>query len=309
MACQAAFAPPGECKETFVGDYIIGDGVEAWPEKAYKNLGFLNSRQARAIRIMCEYMEPLVRFEKLGVTDTIVFFGSARTLDPDVARANLAAVEAVPADTPEAARCLADARRDVEMSRFYDDARQLASRLTTWAKDLEEGSNRFAICSGGGPGIMEAANRGAAEAGGPSIGLNISLPFEQRPNPYQSHDLSFEFHYFFIRKFWFMCPARALVIFPGGYGTMDELFELLTLTQTGKSPLQIPIVIFGSEFWSRAINFEYLAESGVIERKDLELFHVFDDVTAAFEFLRDELTRSFLGMHCLWPEDAVNRQT
>ncbi len=280
-----------------MSDYQIGVGVDRWPEKAYKNPAFLSSNAARPVRMVCEYLEPLDRFHQLGVTDTVVFFGSARTLPADVAAVNLEAVEAQAsaADHAEFAKRLAAARRDADMSKYYEASRQLAFKLTEWAMSITGEQNRFAICSGGGPGIMEAANRGAMEAGGPSIGLNISLPMEQSPNPYQTRELSFEFHYFFIRKFWFLCPARALVAFPGGFGTFDELFELLTLTQTGKSPNHIPIVVFGSDFWKKAVNFEYLAEMGVISPEDLDLFHFYDDVDEAFEFLRDDLTKHFVS--------------
>ena len=291
-----------------MSQYEIGKTDGSWPEKAYKNLGFLNSPPARPIRMLCEYGEPLVRFQKLGIEDTIVFFGSARTLPADVAQENLRQLEAEHANgqamaAGELARRLELARRDVDMSKYYEDARQLAFRLTEWSEGLPGSGKRFAVCSGGGPGIMEAVNRGATEANGPSIGLNISLPMEQDPNPYQTRELSFEFHYFFIRKFWFTCPARALIAFPGGFGTMDELFELLTLTQTGKVGLRIPIVIYGTEFWKKLIDFDFLVESGVIDAEDLSLFRFVDDVDTAFELLRDELTRNFLKptSHC--PDD------
>ena len=287
--------PPADPWESDVSRYEIGKTDGSWPEKAYKNQSFLTSPQARPIRIICEYLEPLVRFQMLGVEDTIVFFGSARTLPPDVAAEALKAVEAEDAASDDHPARLARARRDVDMSRYYDDARQLAFRLTQWAQSVHSNDgNRFAVCSGGGPGIMEAVNRGATEAGGPSIGLNISLPMEQQPNAYQTRELSFEFHYFFIRKFWFTCPARALVAFPGGFGTMDELFELLTLRQTGKAGLDIPIVVYGTEYWNRIVNFEAMVDAGVISPEDLDLIRYFDDVDAAFEFLKGELTRLFL---------------
>jgi len=291
---------PTTQQEFDVADYKIGDASGKWPEKAYKNLGFLNSASARSIRILCEYIEPRVRFETLGIKDTVVFFGSARTLSAEQAQDRLESVEAdgrgghIEGDELE--RRLKLARRDLDMSRYYEDARELARRLTEWAMQLTDNGDgkRFAICSGGGPGIMEAVNRGATDAGGPSIGLNISLPMEQQPNPYQTPELSFEFHYFFIRKFWFTCPARALVAFPGGFGTMDELFELLTLTQTNKSPLKIPMLLYGSDFWSKAVDFDYLLETGVISPEDHDLYRRFDDVDTAFEFLKTELTRHFL---------------
>jgi uncharacterized protein (TIGR00730 family) len=273
------------------------DPNEPWPVKAYKNLEFLTSPAARTIRILSEYTEPFERFRKLDVRDMIVFFGSARIQSPEAARAMLDDVNAQQADggaTAELERCLARATTALDMSRYYAEARQLAYRLTEWAKGLKVDGNRFAICSGGGPGIMEAANRGALEAGGPSVGLNISLPMEQHPNPYQTPELSFEFHYFFIRKFWFVSHARAMVAFPGGFGTMDELFELLTLLQTGKTHTRIPVVIYGREFWERFADFEFLAECGMIHRDDLDLFRIVDDVDTAFEYLRDYLTREYL---------------
>lgn len=270
-----------------------------WPLKAYKNLPFLSSPEARAIRMLCEYAEPAARFEELDVRDTIVFFGSSRTLPRDVAQANLRALEARGAaegkDSPELEERLKVARRDLEMSRYYEEARELARRLTTWAQSIPCNGNRFAVCGGGGPGIMEAANRGASEAGGPTVGLNISLPMEQEPNAYQTRELMFEFHYFFMRKFWFVYLARALVAFPGGFGTMDELFELLTLRQTRKIHHPVPIIVYGRGYWDKIINFDRLVELGTISPEDRELFHFFDDVDSAFEFLHEEISRHYLG--------------
>jgi len=185
------------------------------------------------------------------------------------------------------------AQRGLIMSRYYEDAALLAEKLTRWSLSIENPAKRFYICSGGGPGIMEAANRGAQNAGGPSIGLNISLPFEQTPNPFQTRELSFEFHYFFVRKYWFFYLGKALVIFPGGFGTMDELFELLTLVQTQKTKKYMPIILYGSEYWNELINFNALVKWGTINREDLNLFHFFDDVDSAFEFLRDELLKLY----------------
>lgn len=267
------------------------------PIKAYKNEEFLRSPDARTVRMLCEYLEPQSRFERLGVKDTIVFFGSARTLPPDVAEENLRALEAAGGDVESndsLDKKLQVARRDVEMSRYYADARELARRLTEWAQGLGNSGNRFAICSGGGPGIMEAANRGAADAGGPSIGLNISLPMEQTPNPYQTPELSFEFHYFFVRKFWFVYLSRALVAFPGGFGTMDELFELLTLQQTGKSNKRMPLIIYGTDYWNKTVDFEALVDAGVIDAEDMDLVRFIDDVDTAFDYISGELTRYFL---------------
>jgi uncharacterized protein (TIGR00730 family) len=278
-------------------DGVSMDPDESWPVKAYKNLDFLNSPAARTIRILSEYTEPFERFGKLDVRDMIVFFGSARIKSPEVAAAMVDEVKALQAAgdaTAEVARRLDQATAALNMSRYYEESRQLAYRLTEWAKGLKVEGNRFAICSGGGPGIMEAANRGAMEAGGPSVGLNISLPMEQNPNPYQTPELSFEFHYFFIRKFWFVSRARAMVAFPGGFGTMDELFELLTLLQTHKTHSRIPVVVYGREFWERFADFEFLAECGMINHDDLDLIEIIDDVDTAFEYLRDYLTREYL---------------
>ena len=273
-------------------------GGDDWPVKAYKDLEFLNSPDARTVRMLCEYLEPLRRFNRLKVKDTIVFFGSARTLPADVARDNLSKLEAQAPTGGQAdeslQRQMTLARRKVDMSRYYEDARRLARRLTEWSQSIPGNGNRFAICSGGGPGIMEAANRGAAEAGGVSIGLNISLPMEQMANPYQTPELSFEFHYFFIRKFWFVYLSRALVAFPGGFGTMDELFELLTLQQTGKANKCIPLIIYGTDYWKKAIDFDKLVEAGVISPEDLDLVRFFDDVDSTFEYITGELTRHFL---------------
>ncbi len=268
------------------------------PIKAYKNLDFLNGPSARPVRMLCEYIEPQVRFEKHNIRDTIVFFGSARTISREEAMRNLKAAEehceAGDEITNKAQEELFRAQRDLNHSKYYEDARKLAHRLTEWATSLPNNHNRFAVCSGGGPGIMEAANRGAIEAGGPSIGLNISLPMEQNPNPYQTPELSFEFHYFFIRKFWFIYLARALLAFPGGFGTMDELFELLTLLQTGKTHRKVPIVVYGTDFWQQVLRLEPLEKAGVISKDDLDLIRMFDDVDSAFEFLRDELTQHFI---------------
>ena len=269
---------------------------DPWPQKAYKNLAFLTSSDARSIRVLCEFIEPDSRFERLKVRDTIVFFGSSRIISADDAQVDLERVKAeLSGEGEDLKRRIELAERAVSMSRYYEAARQLARKLTEWANTLPNNDNRFAICSGGGPGIMEAANRGAVEAGGPSIGLNISLPHEQEPNPYQTRELSFEFHYFFIRKFWFVYLARAMVVFPGGFGTLDELFEVLTLIQTNKSGKKIPIVIYGTDYWKRIIDFDALVEMGTISAEDLDLFRFFDDVDGALEFLKETLTRNHLS--------------
>ena len=184
------------------------------------------------------------------------------------------------------------AKRDMDMSRYYEDARTLAKRLTKWSKGLEKGRRRFVVCTGGGPGLMEAANRGASEANGLNIGLNIFLPHEQNNNPYISSELNFEFNYFFMRKFWFTYMAKALVVFPGGFGTMDEFFELMTLLQTGKLGKKLPIVLFGASFWNEVINFDALARHGVISPEDLNLFQRLDSVDEAFECITSELNKT-----------------
>ena len=252
------------------------------PFKAYRNEQFLNSPDARQIRILSEYLEPKARLEEYQVSDTIVFFGSARLKARDDANQKLAAARAHGDD-------IADAERDIEMSRFYEDARSLAGRLTEWSKSLEDTKRRFLVCTGGGPGIMEAANRGASEADGINIGFNISLPFEQHDNPYITRELNFEFHYFFTRKFWFSYLAEAFVIMPGGFGTLDEFFEILTLIQTEKIKKDQPIVLFGKEYWSKLINFETLVDYGVIERKDLDLFFITSSVDEAYEHIISNL--------------------
>lgn len=260
------------------------------PIKAYKNLEFLNSPDARPIRILAEFLEPLSRFRRERIFSTVVFFGSARIRSPEVARQEFeSARRAYEANPSEATRkALETAQRLLRMSHYYEDAVELARLLTTWAKTLDEG-HQFVVCSGGGPGIMEAANRGAAEAGGRSIGLNISLPFEQQPNLYISEELAFEFHYFFMRKFWFAHLAHALVVFPGGFGTLDELFEILTLIQTGKEHKRVCVLLYGRDYWEEIINFPKLVEYGMISATDLDLFHFCDTPEEALEILRSRL--------------------
>ncbi len=267
-------------------------------QKAYENLAFLHSPQARLIRVMCELLEPEIRFRQHSIRDTIVFFGSARSLSREAAQTNLTNLEArLSTEKPASKELLLQYERtqgDLKMSRYYEDAVRLSEKLTRWSLELADPNYRFIICSGGGPGIMEAANKGAALANGPSIGLNISLAYEQHPNPFQTKEISFEFHYFFIRKFWFFYLAKALVLFPGGFGTMDEMFELLTLVQTKKSKKYMPIILYGNEYWSEVINFKALAKWGTIDLEDLEIFRSFDNVDEAFEFLKKELTRNYL---------------
>ena len=260
-----------------------------WPLKAYKNADFLNRREARTMRILSEYLEPETRFEDFNVSDTIVFFGSARVLPQSDAQAVLTAAKA-----KGSVDDVANAERDLAMARYYEDARELAKRLTIWSKELENGRRRFVVCTGGGPGLMEAANRGASEARGLNIGLNISLPHEQNNNPYISRELNFEFNYFFMRKFWFTYLAKALVAFPGGFGTMDEFFELMTLLQTKKIGKTMPIVLYGTSYWNEVINFDAMVRHGTISASDLDLFKRLDSVDEAFDFITSELNKAAL---------------
>lgn len=271
---------------------------ENWLIKAYNNHEFLNSPPARIIRVMSEMIEPASRFQKNRVWDTVVFFGSARILPKKVARKNLKAVEKE-MDSKKRVSSVLEKRydrvlRDLTLARYYEDASKLAQKLTLWFKEFEEMNIRFVVCTGGGPGIMEAANKGAKKAKGKSVGLNISLPFEQFPNPFQSRELSFEFHYFFIRKFWFFYLAKALVVFPGGFGTLDELFELMTIIQTGKTKKQMPVILYGSDYWNEIVDIEAMARWGTISESDLEMYKTFDDVDSAYEYLKDELYRLYI---------------
>jgi len=264
--------------------------------KAYKNLEFLSSPQARTIRILAEFLEPVNRFRQQGIRDTIVVFGSARTQPPAVTRKRLTVLRRKVKSSPRTGLRyqaeLQQAEVDCEISKYYEDARELSYKLTKWSKSLRDGRH-FAICSGGGPGIMEAANRGAIDAGGPSVGLNISLPFEQDSNKYISKGLGFEFHYFFIRKFWFVYLAKALVMFPGGFGTLDELMEVLTLVQTGKVKKKLPIVLYGRAYWDEILNVKAMVKYGMIAKSDLQLFSYADTPDEAFGFLKKELSRIY----------------
>ena len=257
---------------------------------AYENPQFLNSPDGRILRIMSEYVEPLSRFRHEQIQDTVVFFGSARF--PNLADAEKAAHALAP-DADNDKRRLSEA--GLITARYYEDARRMAFLLSEWAASIPARRRRFVVTTGGGPGIMEAANRGAREAGAKTIGLNIRLPFEQFPNPYITPSLNFDFHYFFMRKFWFAYLAKALVIFPGGFGTLDELFEILTLAQTQKLAKKILVVIYGREYWSKLINFQAMVDAGAVSPGDLELFKIVDTPEEGFEFLKDGLTKYHLG--------------
>jgi uncharacterized protein (TIGR00730 family) len=259
---------------------------------AYENEPFLNSPDGRILRILAEYSEPFARFRREQIQDTVVFFGSARfhsRADADHRLTELRANRSGSADDLKRAQAVLD------MSQYYEDARKLAAMLTEWSIKIPARRRRFVVTTGGGPGIMEAANRGAKEAGGKTIGLNINLPFEQFPNPYITPSLNFEFHYFFMRKFWFAYLAKALVIFPGGFGTFDELFEILTLAQTEKLAKKILVVIYGKKYWNKLLNFQAMIDAGTINATDLDLFKVVDSPEEGFEYLRDGLSQHHLG--------------
>jgi hypothetical protein len=278
---------------------------------AYENPEFLNGADGRLIRIVAEYLEPLARFRREQIQDTVVFFGSARFRGREEANHELELLDNTgstqpapsheqPASVPQIVEGTAtDLQRKravaaVEMARYYEDARRLAGMLTNWAKRIPSRRHRFVVTSGGGPGIMEAANRGAWEAGGKTIGLNIRLPFEQAPNPYITPSLNFEFHYFFMRKLWFAYLSKALVVFPGGFGTLDEMFEILTLAQTQKLAKKITVVIYGSEYWKKVFNLDVLVDTGAISPKDIELFQFADTPEQAFDMLKQGLTQNYL---------------
>jgi hypothetical protein len=299
--------------------------LEAAP-LAYENSSFLNSADGRLIRIVAEYMEPLARFRREQIQDTVVFFGSARFRGREEADHELELLDNTgsrlpapsheqPASAPEIAAGQATelqrkrAVAAVEMARYYEDARRLAGLLTAWAKRIPSRRHRFVVTSGGGPGIMEAANRGAHEAGGKTIGMNIKLPFEQTPNPYITPSLNFEFHYFFMRKLWFAYLAKALVVFPGGFGTLDEMFEILTLAQTRKLAKKITVVIYGSEYWKKVFNLDALVDTGAISPKDIELFQIADSPEQAFELLRHGLTENYLLAEAAAEKLAGSRET
>jgi uncharacterized protein (TIGR00730 family) len=244
---------------------------------AYRNREFLDSPDGRSLRIISEYLYPLSHFRRERIHDTVVFFGSARLMEMG------------------------------PLGRYYREARELARRLTAWSNGLENSQRRFVVCSGGGPGIMEAANRGARDAGGKTVGLNIGLPFEQRPNPFVTPELSFEFHYFFMRKFWFSYLAKGLVVFPGGFGTMDELMEILTLVQTQKLMKKMVVILYGTSFWKEIINFDALARHGMISPEDVNLFDFADDVGTAFGLLESGLTKHYVQPEQELPGIAKSR--
>jgi uncharacterized protein (TIGR00730 family) len=264
---------------------------------AYHDLEFLESEEGRPIRILAEYLEPMRRFKAQNIQDTVVFFGSAKIDSRIVAERALARLTAGRSIRARSAsrrgasydERLRRSRKAVAWSRYYEEARELARRLAEWTQTLESPRHRFVVCSGGGPGIMEAANRGARDAGAKTIGLNIRLPFEQGPNRFITPGLHFEFHYFFMRKFWFAYLAKALVIFPGGFGTLDEMFEFLTLAQTQKLSSRLDVILYGREYWDRILDLEPMAEWGAIAAEDLELLHRFDTPGEAFEHLREHL--------------------
>ena len=255
--------------------------------KAYLKESFLTSSDGRTLRLLAEYLEPKSRFDHYRIDDTVVFMGSARVVSREQAEAEVAAAK-------QGAN-LERARVRLTMSRYYEAARELARRITEWSKQLEDEDKRFVVCTGGGPGIMEAANRGASEAKGLNIGLTISLPVAEFDNRYVTRELSFHFHYFFMRKFWFAYLAKALIVFPGGFGTLDELFEIMTLRQTRKMKKHLAIVLFGAQYWNEVIDFEALVRHGTIERADLELFHRTDSVDEAFAIVTRDLTEYALN--------------
>jgi hypothetical protein len=288
---------------------------------AYENSTFLNSADGRVIRIVSEYIEPLARFRREQIQDTVVFFGSARFRGREEADHALELLEntgstrpapseeqpAKPVEIAAGRATILQLKRAVaavEMARYYEDARRLAQLLTQWAKAIPSHKHRFVVTSGGGPGIMEAANRGAYEAGGKTIGMNIRLPFEQAPNPYITPALNFEFHYFFMRKLWFAYLSKALVVFPGGFGTLDEMFEILTLAQTRKMAKKITVLIYGQDYWKKVFNLEVLVDTGAISPKDIELFQYADSPEQAFELLKKGLTENYLAAEAVKADTA-----
>ena len=254
------------------------------PKKAYENLEFLDSPDGRTVRMLTEYLHPRSKFRKHKIMDTIVFFGSARLKSKRDAMKDFNEIKNKnPKSTQGFAGKLREAQLMVNMSKYYEDAVELSRRMTEWSLNLETSANRFIVCTGGGPGIMEAANKGAKKAGGYSVGLNISIPYEQFVNRYVTPELSFEFHYFFMRKFWFAYLSKAFVIFPGGFGTMDELFEVLTLIQTEKIRKKLALIIYDEKYWKSIINFDELVDKGLISADDLKLFTFCNSLDEAYD--------------------------
>jgi uncharacterized protein (TIGR00730 family) len=265
---------------------------------AYQDKKFMDSLGARPLRILAEYLDPLGRLRRENVGDTIVMFGSARIQPRDRALAHLKKLQqdAHGRRTREWRTKITAAKSIVGMSRYYEEARELSRRITSWSMTLGVHPKRFVICSGGGPGIMEAANRGAAEAGGESVGLSIQLPHEQRPNPYITPELNFCFHYFFMRKLWFAQMAKALIVFPGGFGTMDELWEILTLMQTGKLARNHLILIYGREYWDKVLNWRHMVDTGTISEAEYKVLQFADTVDEAFERVREQMETHYLTL-------------
>ena len=247
----------------------------------YNDQSFCGCAEARPLRILSEYIGPLQRLEQYNIHHTIVFFGSARIASPEILQ------------HPSDKNPFLSAKYASKAIVYYEKARKLAYKITTWAKDISENSRPYLI-TGGGPGIMEAGNRGAKEAGGISLGMTISLPKEQVINPYCTPGANMQFHYFFMRKLWLLFKTRAFVAFPGGIGTLDELFEILTLMQTQKVR-KFPIILFGSEFWKPLVDFQMLIDWGLILEEDLKLFKIMDDVDEASNYLQSTLTPDYLA--------------
>ena len=267
------------------------------PKPPHEDQEFLESTPARPLRIMAEYLQPLMQLKKENIGDTIVMFGSARIESRETAlgrytRLKKRKTAKLGAKAGAAHRlALSNAKSALEMSRYYEEARELSHKITSWASSLGPKPRRFVICSGGGPGIMEAANRGAYEAGGKSIGLSIELPHEQFSNPYISPELSLNFHYFFMRKLWFAQIAKALIVFPGGFGTMDELWEMMTLLQTGKLSKKNMILIYGRRYWEQVLNFKAMVRWGMINPEEYKLIQFADTVEEAFEKIRTDMEK------------------
>lgn len=266
------------------------------PEKAYKNLDFLNSKDARIVRILSEFLEPQARFKNQNIVDTIVFFGSARLKSKRNATKDLREFKKNNDSTKRGyTKKLKKHETAVKMSKYYEDSVELAEKLTKWSMSLKTEEKRFIVCSGGGPGIMEAANKGAKKAGGYSIGLNISIPFEQFVNKYVKKELAFEFHYFFMRKFWFAYLAKALIVFPGGFGTLDEFMEILTLMQTGKIKKDMKVIVYDEEYWKSIINFQAFIDNGMIDEDDMNLFEFCSTVDEMYDKIVSYVEKHYLN--------------